>query len=129
MTQFFNPPSVHPPAPSYLHGAIHPLSGRRLIISGQVGARVDGSVAEGLEAQFDQAFDNLLNVIAAADMQPTDLVKMVVLVTVPDAVAVFRTARARKLGEHVCASTYIQVAGLARPDFLVEIEGEAISPK
>jgi enamine deaminase RidA (YjgF/YER057c/UK114 family) len=129
MTQFFNPPSVHPPAPSYRHGAIHPLSGRRLIISGQVGARVDGSVAEGLEAQFDQAFDNLLNVIAAADMQPTDLVKMVVLVTVPDAVAVFRTARARKLGEHVCASTYIQVAGLARPDFLVEIEGEAISLK
>ncbi|QCI65761.1 RidA family protein [Phreatobacter stygius] len=126
MPSFFDPPTVHAPAPSYRHGAIHQLTGRRLIISGQVASRPDGTVAEGLEAQFEQAFDNLIAVVKAGGMEIGNLVKVVTLVTVPDAVATFRTVRARKLGSHVCAATYIQVAGLARPDFLVEIEGEAV---
>lgn len=126
MPTFFNPPTVHAPAPSYRHGALHSLSGRRLVISGQIGVRPDGSVAEGLQAQFEQSFDNLIAVIEAGGMTIANLTKMVTLVTVPDALAIFREVRARKLGDHVCAATYIQVAGLARPEFLVEIEGEAI---
>ncbi len=126
MPTFFDPPTIHAPAPSYRHGAIHKLTGRRLIISGQVAARPDGTVAEGLEAQFEQAFDNLIAVVKAGGMEIKDLVKIVTLVAVPDAIAAFRDVRARKLGDHVCAATYIQVAGLARAEFLVEIEGEAV---
>jgi 2-iminobutanoate/2-iminopropanoate deaminase len=126
MPTFFDPPTVHAPAPSYRHGAVHSLSGRRLIIAGQVAVRPDGSVVEGLEAQFEQCFDNLIAVIRAGGMEVDNLVKMVTLVTVPDAIATFRAVRERKLGSHVCAATYIQVAGLARRELLVEIEGEAV---
>lgn len=126
MPTFFDPPTVHAPAPSYRHGAVHALSARRLIVSGQIAIRPDGSVAEGLEAQFEQCFDNLIAVIRAGGMTIDNLVKMVTLVTVPDAIATFRVVRERKLGGHVCAATFIQVAGLARPDLLVEIEGEAV---
>jgi 2-iminobutanoate/2-iminopropanoate deaminase len=126
MPTFFNPPTIHAPAPSYRHGALHALSGRRLVLSGQVGVRPDGSTAEGLEAQFAQSLDNLIAVIEAGGMTIGNLTKIVTLVTVPDALATFREVRARKLGDHVCAATYIQVAGLARPEFLVEIEGEAV---
>jgi hypothetical protein len=34
--------------------------------------------------------------------------------------------RDRKLGGHLCAATYLEVAGLASPQFLVEIEAEAV---
>jgi 2-iminobutanoate/2-iminopropanoate deaminase len=126
MPTFFDPPTVHAPAPSYHHGALHSLSGRRLVISGQVAVRPDGTIVEGLEAQIAQCFDNLIGVIEGGGMTVGNLVKIVTLVTVPDAIATFRAVRARKLGDHVCAATYIQVAGLARPELMVEIEGEAV---
>lgn len=128
MVIFFDPPTVHPPSPSYRHGALCPTAGRRLIISGQVGIRPDGSIVDGLEGQFAQAFDNLLSVLRSGDMEVGHLVKIVTLVTVPDAIATFRTVRQSRLGDHVCAATYMQVAGLARPELLVEIEGEAVAP-
>jgi enamine deaminase RidA (YjgF/YER057c/UK114 family) len=34
--------------------------------------------------------------------------------------------RDQMLGDHAPASTYLEVAGLARPEFLFEIEGEAV---
>lgn len=126
MPTFFDPPTVHAPAPSYRHAAAHALTGRRLVISGQVAVRPDGAIAQGLEAQFEQCFDNLIAVIRAGGMDIPNLVKMVTLVTVSDAIATFRAVRARKLGDHACAATYIQVAGLARPELMVEIEGEAV---
>ena len=46
--------------------------------------------------------------------------------TVPNAIAVSRRIREQKLKGHAPASTFLQVAGLARADFLAEIEGEAV---
>lgn len=124
--RFFNPETVHAPAPSYRHGAVHALSGRRLLVSGQVALKPDGTLVEGLEAQFDQCFANLVAVVRAGGMDVANIVKIVTFTTAPDAIAHFRAARARHFGDHVCAGTYLQVAGLARPEFLVEIEGEAV---
>lgn len=126
MTRFIDPPAIHKPAPSYRHAALHTLGGERLVVSGQVGIRPDGSIAEGLEAQIDQAFVNLIACLEAGGMQVTDLVKIVTYVTVPDAIATFRAVRARRLGDHVCAATFLQIAGLVRPELMVEIEGEAV---
>jgi 2-iminobutanoate/2-iminopropanoate deaminase len=59
-------------------------------------------------------------------MDAADLVKVTIFVTVPEAIAISRRVRERKLGDHAPASTFLQVAGLARPDFLAEIEAEAV---
>ena len=126
MPRFFNPPTIAAPASRYSQGVEHALSGRRLVISGQVGMRPDGAVADGLEAQMEVAWDNLIAVLRDAGMEIGDLVKVTVFVTVPGSVMTFRAVRDRKLAGHAPASTYLEIAGLARPEFLAEIEGEAV---
>jgi enamine deaminase RidA (YjgF/YER057c/UK114 family) len=126
MPRFLNPTAITAPSSRYSHGVEHSLRGRRLVISGQVALRKDGTLAEGLEAQLGQCWDNVLAVLREAGMEITDLVKATIFVTVPDAIAVSRRVREEKLGGHAPASTFLQVAGLARPDFLAEIEAEAV---
>ena len=126
MPRFFNPAAVAAPASNYSHGVEHAAGARRLLVSGQVGVRPDGSLADGFEAQAAVAFDNLLAVVAEAGMAASDLVKITAFATEPGQVAAFRTVRDRKLGGHAPAATFLEVAGLARPDYLVEIEAEAV---
>lgn len=121
-----NPDDVVKPASAYAQGVVHSLGGERLVISGQIGVAPDGKVASGLEAQADQAWANVLAVMAAAGFERRHLVRAIVYVTVPGQVAVYRQARDRALQGHLAAMTYIEVAGLAAPEFLIEIEAEAI---
>jgi enamine deaminase RidA (YjgF/YER057c/UK114 family) len=127
MPRFLNPSSVSQPASRYSQGVLTGPYVKRLVISGQVGARADGTVVEGLEAQTEQVFDNIFAMLKAADMQPSHLVKLTVFCTVAGGSAVVREIRNRRLGSHSPASTFLQVAGLANPAYLIEIEGEAIN--
>lgn len=126
MPRSINPATIVAPASNYSHGMEHAAGARRVVVSGQIGVRPDGSLAEGFEAQAVAAFDNVLAVLEAAGMSAPDLVKVTAFATVPGQVAVFRTVRDRKLLGHAPAATYLEVAGLARPDWLVEIEAEAV---
>lgn len=114
------------PASRYAHGVVHSARARRLVISGQVGTRLDGSLAQGFEAQMEAAWDNITAILDEAGMNVTNLIKITIYVTEPDRTALYRTIRDRRLGGHLAAATYLQVAGLAHPDYLVEIEGEAV---
>ncbi len=127
MPRFINPKRIARPASRYSHGVVHSARARRLVVSGQVGIGIDGQVAEGLEAQLDLAFDNVFAVAAEAGMGVTDIIRITVYVTVPHAVVPYRRVRDLKFGGHAPASTFLQVAGLASPDFLCEIEAEAVS--
>ena len=124
--KLINPENIAKPASRYAQGVLHQAAGQRLVISGQVGVKPDGSVEQGLEAQIERAWTNLFGVLDAAGFDKRHLVRITIFATVPDAVAASRTIRDRMLDGHVCASTYLQVAGLASPDLLVEIEAEAI---
>jgi|SRR5919112_1388711 enamine deaminase RidA (YjgF/YER057c/UK114 family) len=126
MPRFLNPATIAAPSSQYSHGVEHGRQGRRLVIAGQVGLKPDGTVADGIEAQLAQCWDNLIEVLRAAGMEVTDLVKVTIFVTVPNAIALSRRVREQKLDGHAPAATFVQVAGLARPDFLAEIEGEAV---
>lgn len=127
MPRQINPKHILPPGSRYSHGIIHSARAHRLVISGQYGARVDGSVPEDLREQIVIAFDNLLAVVAEAGLSHTDLVKISAYCTEPNAVRAFREVRDRKLSGHAPASTYLQVAGLAMPELKFEVEGEAVS--
>jgi enamine deaminase RidA (YjgF/YER057c/UK114 family) len=127
MPRFFNPRGLAAPASLYSHGVVHGARARRLVISGQLGMRLDGGVPDDLEEQMELAWDNLIEVLREGGMTVSDLVKVVTFVTVPGSVALVRRVRQRKLGLHAPASTYLEVAGLAAPQFLFEVEGEAVS--
>jgi enamine deaminase RidA (YjgF/YER057c/UK114 family) len=128
-----NPPTVHAPAGRYSHVTVHPLGNglKRVVLAGQVGMKPDGSIAGDLAAQIEQAWDNLIACLASEGLGPEHLVKIVYFTTVntPDALKVAREIRARKLGDIAPSSTFLVIAGLAGPDYKVEIEGEAVGPE
>ncbi len=127
MPKTFNPPGVAPPASRYSHGVEVGSGARWLYVSGQVGTAPDGSIRQGLKAQMEQVFANIGKVLETAGMTKRDVVKLTVFVTQPgrEALAVYRTLRDQWLEGHAAAATYLVVAGLAHPDFLVEIEAVA----
>jgi len=128
-----NPETVAAPETRASHAMTHMLTPgmRRLVISGQVGLRPDRSLPDDLAGQVEQAWTNLLAVLAAAGMQARDLIKVTTFVIdpSPDAVRVCGEIKARRLGDHAPASTYLVVAGLANPGYRVEIEAEALAPR
>jgi enamine deaminase RidA (YjgF/YER057c/UK114 family) len=99
---------------------------KRVLISGQIGADPQGVVADGIGAQMRQALANLVAVVAAAGLEARDVVKLVAYCVEPGQVALFRAVREECFGSHAPACTYVEVAGLAAPEFLFEVEGEAV---
>ncbi|MFQ5953823.1 MAG: RidA family protein [Kiloniellales bacterium] len=125
--QLVNPSTIATPLSRYSHGVVTPPGGNRLVISGQVGINPDGSLADGLKAQMERCWLNLFAILEDAGMTKRDLVKITAYCTRPDALTLFREVRDRMLEGHAPAATYVVVAGLASPDFLIEIEAEAAS--
>jgi 2-iminobutanoate/2-iminopropanoate deaminase len=127
-----NPPTVHPPLGKYSHATVHPLGDglKRLVMAGQVGIKPNGELAGDLGAQIEQAYDNLLAVLASEGMSAANLVKITYFTTdkSPEGLKLSREIRAKKLGDVSPSSTYLVIAGLAGPDLKVEIEGEAVGP-
>ncbi len=122
-----NPPTVRQPT-GYTHAIDVRNAERRLVISGQVGMAVDGTVPETGGGQIDQALANLRAVLEANDMTVINIVKLtVVFLTDRSLIGAYRAARTAFLGEHAPASTLLFVAGLADPRFVVEIEAEAVA--
>ncbi len=120
-----NPAGIAPPFSSYSHGAEASGDARWLFVSGQVGVAPDGSLAEGAAAQMAQAWHNVLAILAEAGMGPADLVRVNSYLTRPEDVPHFRGVRDSMLEGAQPASTLVLVAGLAHPDWLVEIEAVA----
>lgn len=125
MPKQINPAHFPKPASNYSQGIVHAAGAERLVISGQVGVRPDGSTVAGVEGQMTQAWENFLAVLAAAGFKTGDVVKVTVYVTQP-ALQEFRRGREKALAGNAPAATYVQVAGLADPGYMVEIEGEAV---
>jgi 2-iminobutanoate/2-iminopropanoate deaminase len=126
MPQAINPPTVSKPQSNYAQAVVHKAGAERIVISGQLGVRQDGTLEQGFEAQAERAWRNVVAILTAAGFEVKHLVKVTTFVTEPGRTATARGIRDRVLGGHACASTYLQIAGLAREDFLVEIEAEAV---
>ncbi len=124
--KFMNPEAIVKPASNYVQAVVHAAAAERILISGQLGLRPDGSLEDGLEAQMERAWTNLLGVMAAAGFDREHLVRATIYVTVPGQVGLYRQVRDRVLAGHRCANTYLEISGLAEPAYLVEIEGEAV---
>jgi 2-iminobutanoate/2-iminopropanoate deaminase len=123
-----NPPTVAAPFSSYSHGVEVKPNARWLHISGQVGVLPDGRIASGITAQADAAWANIGKILKAAGMEFRDLVKVTTFIRDRADVVATRNARDKHLAGAAPASTLIVVAGLASPDWLIEIEAVAAKP-
>lgn len=126
MIQRLNPDTAPKPASAYVQAVLHSAGAKRLVISGQVGVTVDGKLLDGMEAQLRQCWVNLFAVMKAAGFEKRHLVKSVIYVTRPGQIALSRRLRDEAMEGHLSASTYLEIAGLAAPELLCEIEGEAV---
>jgi 2-iminobutanoate/2-iminopropanoate deaminase len=125
MLERYNPKAVAPPFSRYSHGVEAPANARWLYVSGQVGVTPEGKVAEGAAAQIEQAWRNVLSVLETAGMGPRDLVKVTTFLIDRADLPAARAIRDRMLQGAEPASTLLFVAGLASPDWQVEIEAVA----
>ncbi len=117
------PANVHQ-ARGYSHAV---KVGNTIYVAGQVGIGEDNKVAAGgFEAQAKQALENLKRVLEASGAYFKDVVKLNTYVTTMEFMPVYRELRRSYFGDHYPASTLIQVAGLALPEFLIEIEAVAV---
>jgi 2-iminobutanoate/2-iminopropanoate deaminase len=120
-----NPPTVREPA-GYSHGVEIRGAERRLIISGQVGMALNGTLPDTGGGQIDQAFANLRAVLEANGMTVANIVKTTVFLTDRSLLGAYRAARSAMFEGNAPASTLLFVAGLADPRFVVEVEAEAV---
>lgn len=125
MHKAHNPPTVVKPQSSYNQAVEVAPNARWLHISGQLGVGPDGKLRDGTAAQAEQAWANILNLLAAAGMTAADLVKITTFIVDSADVGAVRAARERALGAARPASTLLVIQALASPEYRIEIEAVA----
>ncbi len=123
--QHVDPPTVPASFSRYSQGVAVPTPVRWLHVSGQVGIPLGGVLPDTFEEQARNAWRNVLGVLEAGGMGPSDLVKVTAYITRPSDVGQYRAVRDGMLGGVKTASTLVVVAGLADPRWLIEIEAIA----
>jgi enamine deaminase RidA (YjgF/YER057c/UK114 family) len=121
----FATPDDLPAAAGYSHVVSIP-AGRLVWTAGQIGADAAGTVAEGWEAQTRLAFANIGRALRAAGADWPGVVKLTYYVVDVSALTTIRAVRDEFVAtERPPTSSLVQVAGLFRPELLVEIEAVA----
>jgi reactive intermediate/imine deaminase len=122
-----NPPALSTPT-GYTHIVEVTGPNRTIYISGQIAYDKDGNVvgAGDMKAQAEQVFRNLEAALTAAGAKFSDVVKMNSYITDMSKIQAVRDVRARYFKDNTPASTFVQVAGLVRPELLLEIEVVAV---
>jgi 2-iminobutanoate/2-iminopropanoate deaminase len=122
MLKKINPATIAAPMGAYTQGIEIPPGARVIHVSGQIGVDRNGVVAEGIEAQLECAWQNILAILAAEDMAAADLVKVTTYLTRPEDFKVHPRIRSKYLGDARPTATAVCVTALAGPEFLCEIE-------
>ncbi|HZC26322.1 MAG TPA: RidA family protein [Actinopolymorphaceae bacterium] len=127
----FSTPTTLPAPNGYSHVVSIPAGSRLVWTSGQVPIHADGTVAPAgdWEAQTRLVLQNVAAALVAGGATWDDVVKLTYFVVDTSALATVRTVRDEFVNlEHPPTSSLVQVAGLFRPDILIEIEAIAAVP-
>jgi len=125
MKKIQNPATVHNPLAGYTHQIEIIEAKRWLVLSGQIGMLVDGTLPYDPIEQFKIALDNIHKNLDAAGMEIQDLVKLTIYLVGEIDSDKRREVLAEWLAGHSPCSTLLYVAALATPDIKVEIDAWA----
>jgi 2-iminobutanoate/2-iminopropanoate deaminase len=102
--------------------------GRIVWLAGQVAAedRAGRSLAADFDGQVREVFARLGRTLEEAGGRLSDMVTMTVFITDARLGDRFTQLRCEIFGDNYPASALITVAGLARPEMLVEVQGIAV---
>lgn len=121
--QTINPQTL-PKAVGYSHIV---KAGNLVFVAGQVAVDANGNVvgAGDIEQQARQVYANLKAALVAAGGRVEDVVSTTTYLTSRDYILPIRKAREQFYGANPPASTLLIVSGLARPEFLMEVDAVA----
>jgi enamine deaminase RidA (YjgF/YER057c/UK114 family) len=125
--EFASPPTLPPPN-GYSHVATVGAGSRLVWTSGQVPIAADGTAAPAgdWQAQTRQAMRNVGAALAAAGAGWDDVFKLTFYVIDTSALATVRAVRDEFINmDRPPTSSLVAVAGLFRPDLLIEVEAVA----
>lgn len=126
---FRNPAGVHPPLGLYSHTVLVPEGTELVYLSGQLGVDSDGNTPATIGEQADLVFANIVALLRAHGLAPTDIVKLTTFMVAGHDGDAVRAARLKHLGAHRPASTAVFVAALVEPEWFVEVEAVAARMK
>jgi len=126
-----NPPTLSA-NPAFTQVAVVDRPAQWIFIGGQNGVTAEGKiVGNDIASQTEQSFRNVIAALTAADAGLSDVVKMTIYIVAGQSLR-DGFAAAQKLG--VIGATpptisVLVVAGLANPDYLVEIDAVAVKER
>jgi 2-iminobutanoate/2-iminopropanoate deaminase len=121
MNHQVTPATIAPPAANYAHAVLSEAPARLLHTAGVVPVRPDGTVPESVGEQGNAIWSNVGAILAAADMEPSDVVSVTTYVVAGEPLGPVMAARDRFMDGSLAASTLVTVPALARPEWRVEI--------
>lgn len=105
--------------------------GRRIMLSGQVGVGADErTVCPGIAEQTAAALDNIEKVLAevGADLSHVIMLRLYIVESARDQQEPIAQALRERFPHNPPPSSWIIVSGLSLPQWLIEIEAEAVVP-
>jgi enamine deaminase RidA (YjgF/YER057c/UK114 family) len=127
--EHLNPDSVYEPPWKFTQAVKVRNVGTLLFLSGIVAFDQDGNIARGeIVKQAEVVYDNIRKIVEAAGGTVDSIVKMNTYIGEDWRVHrdEIRNARLNVFPNDPPASTLLQVAGFADPDYLIEIEAIAV---
>ena len=116
------PETIAPPLGAYAHAIEVPEGAKVMYMAGQVGIDPDGNVPADFTAQAENVWKNCMAILEFNGMRIKDVVKITHFVTDPANLPAYNAVREKYLGDERPASTLLIVAGLAKPELLIEVE-------
>jgi 2-iminobutanoate/2-iminopropanoate deaminase len=116
------PAEIYAPLSTYNHAIELPPGARILESSGQLPVRPDGSWPDGIAAQTELVWQNVVAILKSADMGVEHLVRVKTFLIHREHMAEYSRVRSTFLGDCRPASTLILVSGFTRAEWLVEVE-------
>lgn len=128
---FTNPAGLHDPTSfAYSHLAQFPADWRIIMPAGQGPGSPTEPFADSFRAQFQEAWENVRIVLAAAGATLSDIAKATIYIVDHDAekLAVFQEEMTKLFGDRFPAGTLVPVPALAVPGVLIEVDPIAVVP-
>ena len=126
-----NPSSVFNSLQYGFSQAVEVSGGRRVLLSGQVGVdEHERTVAPGLREQTDKAFDNIEAILreAGGDLSHVVVMRIYIAEAARDEQEQITQVLLERFPANPPASSWLIVSGLSLPQWLIEVEVEAMLP-
>ena len=129
MADAFNTPGAVEPFGVFSSAAWQP-QGRVLQISGHVAQDPDGNTVGigDIQAQTRQVLENIRRVLVSVGGNMSDIAKVTVFVTDMSTLPEIHKVRSEFFDPPYPASSLVEVSGLVKPEYMIEIEAIAVIP-